>query len=131
MNLIYPMFAMFGLTVAVLVVMFRSRVRAVRSSDVSLSFFKTYQGDVPEYIVTPARHFTNLFETPVLFYVACLASMILQHSGVTVVMLAWGYVLSRCAHAYVHLGTNNVMVRMRAYFVSWLLLGALWVSLLI
>lgn len=122
---------MFVLTTIVLLVMFRSRVRAVRSKEVPLGFFKTYQGEVPAHLITPARHFANLFETPVLFYVACLASMILQHDGVIVVALAWGYVLTRYVHAYVHLGTNKVIVRMRVYFVSWLFLAALWISLLI
>ncbi len=131
MNLIYPMFAMVVLTVVVLGVMFRSRVRAIKSKDVPIDFFKSYQGAVPEYVQVPARHFTNLFETPVLFYVACLAAMILGKTGVTVVALAWAYVVLRAAHAFVHLGSNSVFLRMRVYAVSWIVLLSLWIALLV
>ena len=125
------MFAMVVLTFVVALVMLRSRVRAVKSREVPLEFFKTYQGAAPEHVITSARHFSNLFEAPVLFYVACLAAMILNKTGVTVVALAWAYVLARCIHAYVHLGSNKVFLRMRAYLFSWVILLALWVVLLL
>ncbi len=131
MSLIYPMFAMVVLTVIVLGVMLRSRIRAVKSKDVPLNFFKTYEGSIPEYVAVPARHFTNLFETPVLFYVACLAAMIISNTGVTVVVLAWMYVALRAAHAFVHLGSNSVFLRMRIYAASWVVLLALWIALLV
>lgn len=131
MSLIYPMFAMVVLKGIVVGVMLRSRVKAVRSGDIPLNFFKTFQGTVPDYVVTPARQFTNLFETPVLFYVACLAAMIIGKTGVTVVTLAWAFVIARYVHAYVHLGRNVVMTRMRVYVVSWMILLALWISLII
>lgn len=131
MSLIYPMFAMVVLTLVVAGVMLRSRIRAVKSRDVPLNFFKSYQGTVPEYVVIPARHFTNLFEAPVLFYVACLAAMIIGKTGVAVVALAWVYVACRAAHAYVHLGSNAVFFRMRVYAASWLVLLALWIALLL
>ena len=41
--------------------------------------------------------------------------------------LAWAYVATRVIHAWVHLGGNRVRHRMRAYFVSWLLLLGLWI----
>ena len=126
------MFAMFLLTTAVLLVMFKSRVRAVRSKDVPLSYFKNYgESPLPDYVVWPARHFSNLFEAPVLFYVACLAAMILDVTGYLIVGLAWGYVVSRVFHALVHIQKNNVFTRMRIYFVSWLFLAALWISIVV
>jgi hypothetical protein len=36
-------------------------------------------------------------------------------------------VAARCVHAWIHLGGNRVRHRLRAYFISWLLLLALWV----
>lgn len=132
MNLVYPMFAMVLLTAGVMMIMFRSRVRAVRSKDVRLNYFKTYNSlEVPEYMITPARHFTNLFETPVLFYAGCLAAMVLNRQGPVVLCLAWGYVLTRYLHAYIHLGKNDVMVRTQVYALSWIFLIALWVSLVV
>jgi hypothetical protein len=127
-NLIYPMFAMVLLTATVLGILFRSRVRAVREQKVTTRFFRIYQGETePEISAQAARHFTNLFEAPTLFYAACLAAMVTRQTGLTVVVLAWGYVAARLAHAYIHLGSNRLKHRIRAYFSGWLVLMAMWI----
>ena len=126
--LIYPMFAMVLLTFSVLVRLFRSRVRAVREGQLPLSFFRIWQGGTePDYAVKPARHFVNLFEAPTLFYAACLAAMVTQTPGILIQLLAWCYVAARLVHAYIHLGSNLVRYRVRAYFSSWLVLLAMWI----
>jgi len=124
------MLAMVLLTFAVLVVLFRSRVRMVREGLAPVSYFRTFQGSVetPEYSAKPNRHFANLFEAPVLFYAGCLAAMVTGVTGTWVVALAWAYVAMRYAHAFIHLGGNRVRHRMRAYFVSWICLLALWIT---
>ena len=130
LSLVYPMLAMVLLTFAVLVVLFRSRVRMVREGLAPVSYFRTFQGSVemPEYSAKPNRHFANLFEAPTLFYAGCLAAMVAGVTGAWVVGLAWGYVAMRYLHAFIHLGGNRVRHRMRAYFVSWICLLALWVT---
>jgi hypothetical protein len=125
--MVFPMFAMVLLTAAVLVVTFRSRVRAVREGAVPAGYFKTYQGAIePEYSVKPARHFVNLFEAPTLFYVGCLAAMVTDHAGIGMQVLAWLYVAARVAHAGIHLGRNRLRPRIAAYFTGWVVLVALW-----
>ena len=42
--IVYPMFAMVVLTATVLVIMFRSRVRAVRENALTSAYFRVYQG---------------------------------------------------------------------------------------
>jgi len=129
-SLIYPMFAMVLLTATVLVVLFRSRVRAVRENRISAKYFRIYQGEVePESTAKPARHFSNLFEAPTLFYAACLAAMVTGETGMAMVTLAWAYVAARVVHAWVHLGSNRLRPRIRAYFAGWLVLLAMWVLL--
>ncbi len=131
-SLIYPMFAMVVLTATVLVMLFRSRVHTVRENPEALQFFRLYQRGVePEASAKAARHFSNLFEAPTLFYAACLAAMATGQTGTAVVALAWGYVAARLAHAYIHLGGNRLRWRIRAYFASWLVLLALWVTLVL
>jgi hypothetical protein len=129
--MIYPMFAMVVLTAAVLATLFRSRVGAVRQGLVSASYFRVYQGEVePETSAKPARHFANLFEAPVLFYVVCLAAMITHFAGVAMQALAWLYVAARIVHAYVHLGDNRLKNRIRVYFFSWFVLLTMWAYLI-
>jgi hypothetical protein len=130
LRVIYPMFAMVVLTAVVLATLFRSRVGAVRQGLVSAAYFRIYQGAVePESTAKPARHFANLFEAPILFYVVCLAAMIMQFTGAAMQALAWIYVAARIAHTYIHLGGNRLRHRIRAYFFGWGVLLMMWIYL--
>ena len=131
-SLVYPMAAMVLLTMVVLVRLFRSRVAAVRAGQIDAAYFRLYQGtDEPEGIRKFSRHFSNLFEAPTLFYVACLAAMIAGVAGPVLLVLAWGYVAARAVHAAVHLGGNRLRKRILAYFLSWLFLAAMWATLVV
>lgn len=66
--LVFPMLALVVLTAAVLGILFSRRTRAVSQGRVSTRYFRSYQGEVePEDAATASRHFSNLFEAPVLF----------------------------------------------------------------
>ncbi|MEO8742947.1 MAG: MAPEG family protein [Lysobacteraceae bacterium] len=131
-TLVYPMFAMVALTATVLVILFRSRVRAVRGGKVNMTYFRTYQGEIePDETAKPSRHFVNLFEAPTLFYAACITAMIVHDSGIALLALAWVYVVVRTLHTFIHLGGNRIRHRMRAYFASWLVLFAIWVHIVV
>lgn len=131
-QLIYPMFAMFLLTAVVLIVMFTRRASAVKTGEVKINEFKTYdtghQG--PRQMVQASRHFSNLFEAPVLFYVVCILG-ILFSEGFVFTVLAWMYVAARVVHAYIHIGSNKIFPRMTSYGIGWLVLAAMWLLLLI
>jgi hypothetical protein len=126
------MAAMALLTAFVLVRLFRSRVAAVRAGQVDAGYFRLYQGEEePETTRKVSRHFSNLFEAPTLFYAACLAGMVAGIAGPVFLALAWGYVAARAFHAVIHLGGNRLRKRIAAYFVSWIFLAAMWVTLVI
>jgi hypothetical protein len=131
-NLVFPMAAMVLLTFVVAVRLFRARVRAVRAGQTPTSYFRVFQGGAePEYLAQATRHFANLFETPILFYAGCLAAMVVGASGPIAVSLAWLYVASRCAHAWVHLGRNRIRHRLPVYLAGWIVLLGLWLQVCI
>lgn len=128
-SLVYPMFALVLLSMIVLGVLFRRRVRAVREGRVSMGYFGIFQGGAePEDSAKAARHFSNLFEAPTLFYAGCLAAMVTHDVGIAVQFLAWAYVAARVVHAIIHLGGNRIGKRVRAYSVGWLVLLGLWIQ---
>lgn len=130
LSLVYPMFAMVVLTCVVLTALFRARARSVATGQVSGSYFRTYRGgEEPDASVQLSRHFANLFEAPTLFYVVCLAAMIVNQTAWPVHLLAWTYVLLRVAHAHVHIGRNRLRPRIFVYFSSWIVLLLMWVYL--
>ena len=76
--------------------------------------------------IRAADNFRNLFELPVLFYVAVLVA---AHAGpVTplVLGLAWLFVLLRVLHSWIHCTYNKVMHRFKVYVAGGLALWALW-----
>ena len=125
--LFYPMFAMVLLTFAVLLRVFRTRARLAKSGTIKLTYFQTYQdGSEPAESAQLARHFSNIFEAPTLFYVACVIGMHLDIRGAVLPTLAWIYFAFRLIHAYVHIGSNELRPRIFAYFGGWMTLLAMW-----
>lgn len=130
--ILYPVFAMFFLVAFVLARMARMRVGAVRKGDVSIRFYRTYdEGEEPKELRVVTRHFINLFEMPVLFYVGIILIYITHEVNYWLVFCAWAYVGLRYLHSYIHLGTNDVLTRFRVYFASGLVLVVMWSSLLV
>ena len=128
--LVYPMVAMVALTAFVLGVLFRRRTRAVKEGRLSSRYFRVYQGETePEDAAKVTRHFANLFEAPVLFYVACVTAIATRQVTLLAVALAWVYVVLRVAHAYVHLGANRLKRRIPVYFASWAVLLVFWITI--
>ena len=131
-QILYPVFAMFALVAFVLGRMAKLRFGAVRRGEMNPAFYKTYQGDEePEHMRVVTRHFINLFEMPVLFYVTVILTYVTHQAGTWMVACAWVYVALRYAHSYVHLTSNDVLTRFRLYIGSGLVLVVMWMSLLV
>jgi len=81
-----------------------------------------------------ADNFRNLFELPVLFYVALVVAAQIGMVDRVSLTLAWLFVALRVAHSAIHVTYNKVMHRFGAYvaggMVLWLLWGYLAVGLL-
>jgi len=129
-ELVYPMAAMVILTFTVLMKMFRQRVREVKDGTANVGYYKTYQeGGESREAAQLTRHFTNMFESPTLFYAACIVGMVLGQYSQIMVALAWVYVVLRMAHAVIHIGSNKLQPRIKVYFCSCLVIFAMWGTL--
>ena len=76
--------------------------------------------------VQSADHFRNLFEVPVLFYALCAFLAITRLTTLLLLACAWGYVVLRAAHTYVHLTTNKVVRRFQVFVASTIVLYVMW-----
>jgi hypothetical protein len=130
--LIYPMafyaFYMFGTAVY----MFRMRVRALKSKEVSMKYFKSYASDTPappEYAKIAERHYENQFEVPTLFFSTGIMHFSLGMANSLTLGLLWLFVVSRVLHTYIHVGSNNIRFRMPFYTLGWFALLALWAQM--
>lgn len=76
-----------------------------------------------------ADNFRNLFELPVLFYMALVVAATTGQVTTAVLALAWAFVALRVAHSWIHCTYNRVMHRFSVYAVGGMVLWALWVVL--
>jgi hypothetical protein len=78
-----------------------------------------------------ADNFRNLFELPVLFYLALVVADRLDMVDGISLSLAWAFVLLRIAHTAIHITYNRVMHRFGAYVAGGAALWTLWAYLAI
>jgi hypothetical protein len=125
-----PALAMVALTFVVLTVMFRRRVAQMKRDRIHPQAVSTSIEAAARYTdVAPADNYRNLFEMPMLFYVAILVAAQTGQTGSLVLGLAWAYVAARAVHSWIHCTYNKVMHRFRAFALSALALLALWVAI--
>ena len=129
--ILYPAFAMFALLVGVLIRLQFVRFGAVGRGEMDGRFYRTYQdGAEPKHMAVITRHFSNLLEMPTLFYVVLILTFVTHQVSLWQVGCAWAYVALRYAHSFVHLTSNNVIVRFRLYIASGVVLVVMWAGLL-
>jgi hypothetical protein len=94
-------------------------------------YFKTFEGEKPpRYVLQADQHFTNMFETPMLFFAVCITAMVLDNVDNVLLGLAAAFVLARCIHAWVALTNNRLLWRSRIFVTSSLILLTSWCWLL-
>ena len=62
----------------------------------------------PPRVLQIANAYHNQLELPVLFYIVMLLAMSTRTLDVVIYVLAWMFVLSRIAHAYIHVTSNRL-----------------------
>ena len=122
-----PAVAMVALTIAVVLRMFFERKRQMRAERIQFSEIPSSSQMAARFADTRAAdNYKNLFEMPVLFYVALGVAYATSQVSPLVLGLAWGYVAFRVLHSYIHCTCNRVMHRFYAFFASNLVLWVLW-----
>lgn len=125
--ILLPPVALAALTLGVWLRMYTSRVNELRSRRIHPQSIATSRQAAEALQDTQAAdNFRNLFEMPVLFYVLCGYLAISKLTTVVLLACAWGFVLLRVLHSYIHLTSNKVIRRFQAYVASCLVLWVMW-----
>lgn len=122
----WPVIAQVALIHAVYFLMLTRRTRAVRAG---LAKPQDYWVPAiePAPSATAARSLVNQFELPVLFFLVCILLYVTAGVSHAVLAVAWLFVLSRLAHAYVHVTSNRLKIRQRLFVTGFVFNFALWV----
>ena len=128
--ILIPVLAQILLTLVILAMLPVARRRSMierrqRMQDMALAAKTDFNAQAQKI----AACFSNQFELPVLFYVATAFALITRSVDAWMLGLATVFVLSRIAHAIVHIGPNIVAWRFAAYAVGLLALIGMWARL--
>jgi hypothetical protein len=124
-HIFWPVLAQILLTLVMFIILGARKARAVKAAQVDRRQAALDSRVWPEDVVKVSNNIANQFEVPVLFYVLCLVLHSIHAAGTVAVVLAWFFVASRYAHAYVHVGSNYVPVRMRLFMAGCVVLLAM------
>ena len=130
-----PAAAMAALTFAVWLRMYVTRIGQMKRERIHpQSVATSAQATAKLTDSRAADNFRNLFELPVLFYLAILVAVQAGLVTTTVLALAWLFVALRVTHSWIQCTYNKVMHRFYVYcaggFALWLLWGVLGYGLL-
>ena len=126
-DLVRPVVALAALTAIVALLMGVYRNVAVIRGAVPARYFRSFTADLPpEWVERPARAYMNLLELPILFYVVCLLMLTTGRFDSVQVALAWVFIATRCAHAFIHVVFNYVPLRFAAFVAGAVTLAVIW-----
>jgi hypothetical protein len=126
-SIFLPALAMVVLTIVVWFRMYFTRVAQMKRERIHPQAVATSAQSAARLTDSRAAdNFRNLFELPVLFYLALVVAAL---SGVVTPLalgLAWLFVALRIVHSAIHCTYNKVMHRFKAYLAGGLVLWVLW-----
>lgn len=129
-DIFLPAFAMVALTIVVWLRMYLTRVAQMKRERIHPQAVATSaQASARLTDSRAADNFRNLFELPVLFYLALVVAAVAGLVTTTILVLAWLFVLLRIAHSAIHCTYNKVMHRFKVYLAGGIVLWALWIYL--
>ena len=127
LSIFWPMIILIAITGFVWVLMYVRRIAEIRNSEIDPQSLATSELAANRLKnVSAADNFSNLLETPVLFYAICLTLFVTNEVTQTQLFLAWMYVGLRAVHSLVHVTYNNVVHRWFVYVLSTLCLFSMW-----
>jgi hypothetical protein len=126
--ILWPVFVQVFATFALYVAMSNARVSAVKAGTIEAKAFR-YMDNEPEELRNFTRALANQFESPVLFYTACLIAYVTATVSWPLLLLAWGYALAKAVHTYVHATANRLRQRRPAFIAAFGMLVLMWMML--
>lgn len=121
----WPVIAQVVLTFVIYGLISSRRMAAIKAGEATIADLSIQQNE-PVRSLLVRNNLANQFELPVIFYAGCISAFVLGFSDAAMIILAWVFVLSRVAHAWVHVTTNRIGHRRPAFMIGFLAMGAMW-----
>jgi hypothetical protein len=116
--ILWPVLVQIWLTLMIFVLLARRKAKAIKQGEVDRKKTALHSDAWPDFVLQVSNNIQNQFQTPVLFYVMCFAFILSEGVTWLVLVFAWLYVASRLGHAYIHINSNYVPLRLRLFLLS-------------
>ena len=124
--ILYPAILMMILTLFLYVKNYLDNRKATINKSIKFSYFKTYTGEVPDYVAVSRQTLKNQFELPIFFYFLISVILVFDKVSQLDLILAWIFVASRYLHCYIRLSSNYVPHRAKVFQLGVLILIVWW-----
>ena len=114
-----PVIVQVLMTLLIYVRLIKVKIREVRAGRVDKTRSALHEEAWGDAVLQINNNIRNQFELPVLFYVMAVILWALDSVRGLAMAAASVFVLSRIAHALIHLGSNYVPNRRRTFTVGW------------
>lgn len=121
-----PVFVQVGLTLFIIFWLGLERRRQLKAGKVEPDAIALSTSGWPPRLRQIGNCFSNQFELPVLFYVVVILAVETHKANLSFVVLEWLFVATRIWHAAIHMTSNDVAKRGRAFGFGVLALVAMW-----
>jgi hypothetical protein len=122
-----PVFVQVALTFALLFWMASVRTGSIRRGETKIRDIALGQSAWPDRPQQISNCYDSQFQIPMLFYVLVILAWITRQADLIFVVMAWIFVLTRLAHAYIHTTSNHVPTRFRVFAAGLLVLLLMWI----
>lgn len=121
----YPVIVLVLVTLLTYLHLLRVKVRENRAGRVNRERWTLHDDAWPDAVHQVNANLRNQFELPLVFYAVCFMLWALEAVGIVALVAAWLYVLTRLVHTAIHLGSNRMRPRARAFAASWWVLAVM------
>lgn len=122
-----PVFVQVALTFALLTWMAMVRTGSVRRGETKIRDIALREPAWSPKATQISNCYDNQFQIPLLFYVLVMLAWTTRQADLIFVVMAWIFVLSRLAHAYIHTTSNHVPTRFNIFAVGVVVLLLMWI----
>jgi len=129
--ILWPVLVQIVLTVVVFLLLGLRKLSAFKAKLVNLRKAALDNAAWPDDVRKVSNNIQNQFQLPVIFYVLCFAFLTTDSVSLIVLTLSWGFAISRIVHSYIHVGSNHVPARSRAFMIGGICLILLSVILML
>ena len=122
-----PVFVQVALTFALMTWMASVRTASIKRGEIKIRDIALRQPAWSAKATQISNCYDSQFQIPLLFYVLVILAWATKQADLIFVVMAWIFVLSRLAHAYIHTTSNHVPTRFKIFAVGVIVLLLMWI----